>query len=295
MSKRALLLLNPKARQGQTAPLEGLAKVQEAGIELIEVLPPQPGTVSDVIRAHADKVDMVIIGGGDGSLNAAAEGLIETQLPLGILPLGTANDLARTLEIPLDLSSACEVITQGQTRRIDLGWVNGKHFFNVASLGLSVQIASQLTREVKSRWGVLAYTLTAFRVFLRSRPFHAEIVADGQTWRVRTLQIAVGNGRHYGGGMTVNQEAAIDDGVLHLYSLEVDRWWQVVPLLPALRLGSLNGSTSVRTLQGREFEVRALSRPRLVNADGEIVGQTPCRFRLVPQAISVFVPAPKDS
>ncbi|MHC5722287.1 MAG: diacylglycerol kinase family protein, partial [Nostoc sp.] len=91
--------------------------------------------------------ELVIIGGGDGTLNAAVDALVDTQLPLGILPLGTANDLARTLEIPNSLSEACKIIAYRNLHRIDLGWVNGKHFFNVASLGLSVKITERLTKE----------------------------------------------------------------------------------------------------------------------------------------------------
>jgi diacylglycerol kinase family enzyme len=93
--------------------------------------------------------------------------------------------------------------------------------------------------------------------------------------------------------MTVDAAATIDDGVLHLYSLEVKRWWQLIPLLPALRRGTLSGSRHVRTLQGREFEVQMVKkRPRKVMADGEVSGRTPAHFRVVPQALTVFVPAP---
>src|SRR5262249_10777621 len=153
--------------------------------------------------------------------------------------LGTANDLARTLQLPADLRGAAEVIAAGHATRIDLGWVNGRHFFNVAGLGLTVQITRRLSKEVKSRWGVFAYGVAAGRVAWGSRPFHAEIRAGGEVHRLRTVQIAVGNGRYYGGGMTVAEDAAIDDGRLDLYSLEIDHWWQIVPLLPAMRQGNL--------------------------------------------------------
>jgi YegS/Rv2252/BmrU family lipid kinase len=288
MPKRALLLLNHKARQGQSDLGACLTRLEDAGYELIpEAKHKNP---SDLVRAYANRVDLVIIGGGDGSLNAAVDGLVDTQLPLGILPLGTANDLARTLDIPLEPNSASEVILKGNQRRIDLGWVNGKHFFNVASVGLSVEITKELTRETKSRWGKLAYLLTSMRVLYRARPFSAEIRTEGERLRVRTLQIAVGNGRYYGGGMTVHADAQIDDQTLHLYSLEIDRWWKVFPLLPIMRLGAVKGSTNLRVLTGTQFDISLPSRRRPINADGEIVGQTPCRIRLVPRALSVFAP-----
>ena len=289
MNQRALLLVNRQARRGQEALAQAIEHLQARGLDLLEESSAKPEELSDLIRSYRDRVDLVIVGGGDGTLNAVTEGLVDTQLPLGILPLGTANDLARTLGIPTDLNQACEIITQGNRQRIDLGWVNGKYFFNVASLGLSVQITQQLTTEVKRRWGVLAYLATAIRVIRQSRPFSAEIDCQGQAIHVRTVQVAVGNGRHYGGGMTVVEDAAIDDNRLDLYSLELRHWWQIIPLLPAMRGGQHVNSDYVRALAGKEFTVRT-RKPRPINTDGEITTHTPATFRVVPKALSVLVP-----
>ena len=291
MSRRALFLVNRQASQAQQNLDQAFDQLRALGLELFEESPDSPRGLSDLIRRYRDRVDLVVIGGGDGSLNAAADGLVDSQAPLGILPLGTANDLARTLGIPTDLAGACRVIAAGHTRRIDLGWVNGKHFFNVASIGLTVAIAEQLSKKTKSRWGVLAYLLTAARVAWKARPFRAEIRCGDGTLRTKTVQIAVGNGRHYGGGMTVAADATIDDGMLDLYSLEVEHWWQLIPLLPALRQGSLASWPRARTLRGTEFQV-SLRRPRAVNTDGEITTHTPATFRLVRRALSVLVPGP---
>ncbi|MFO0865366.1 MAG: lipid kinase [Gemmataceae bacterium] len=201
--------------------------------------------------------------------------MAETDCLLGVLPLGTANDLARTLGLPTDPLEAAKTIIEGKRRRIDLGRVNDKHFLQRRyGLGLTVKITRELSQEVKSRWGVLAYPLTAFRVLWNHRSFHAEIRANGETHRVHAMQIAVGNGRYYGGGMTIADDAAIDDGLLDLYSLEVHRWWQVMSLVPALRAGTHAGKEGVRVLRGSEFGIRT-RRPRHINTDGEITTQTP--------------------
>ncbi|MEH2079538.1 MAG: lipid kinase [Nostoc sp.] len=293
MSSRALLLVNRHARQGQKGLSEAIEYLKTLGFYLIEESTEDPKHLAEVILRYKHQVDLVIIGGGDGTLNAAVDALIETQLPLGILPLGTANDLARTLEIPNSLNEACKIIADGYLHRIDLGCVNDKHFFNVASMGLSVKITERLTKEVKRRWGVFAYAATALQVILEARPFTAEIAINGELIRVKTVQIAVGNGRYYGGGMAVADDATIDDQRLDLYSLEIEHWWQVILLLPAMRRGRHIHWQSVRSHQGQAIEVHT-RKPRPINTDGEITTYTPAHFRVIPKAIAVFVPPPKQ-
>jgi YegS/Rv2252/BmrU family lipid kinase len=289
MSQRALLLVNRHARHGQNRITEALKQLKTLGFDLQEESMDNPQQLPELIRRYQNRVDLVIIGGGDGTLNAAADALVETQLPLGILPLGTANDLARTLGIPDSLPEACKIIAQGQLRRIDLGWVNGKHFFNVASMGLSVQITERLTKETKRRWGIFAYAITALQALWKARPFRAEIRIEGESIRVKTVQIAVGNGRYYGGGMAVAHDATIDDRRLDLYSLELKHWWQIIALLPAMRGGRHTDFPGVRALRGQEIQVYT-SKPRPINTDGEITTHTPADFRVIPQALAVLVP-----
>ncbi|MFL5339393.1 MAG: lipid kinase [Gemmataceae bacterium] len=289
MGTQALLLLNRKARGGRGDLAPTLNRLREAGFGLVEESAGAEA-FSAAIRAHRERVQLVIVGGGDGALNAAAAGLVETQLPLGILPLGTANDLARTLNIPTDLGAAAAVIAAGRQRRIDLGWVNGRHFFNAMSIGLGVRVTQRLSRQTKGRWGVLAYALAAGRALVSSRPFRAEICSGGECWRVKTIQIAVGNGRHYGGGLRIAAQKDIADGRLDLCSLEVRHWWHVLLLLPKLRAGRLKDTAHVRTLQARDFQIRTLHRPRHITTDGEITCRTPAVVRVMPRAVSVFVP-----
>lgn len=287
--RRALMLINPNARRG-TDPLDGaLERLAAAGVAVERETFSSPTEVSPDIVRRREGADLVIVCGGDGTINAAARGLIETGLPLGILPMGTANDLARTLGIPTDLARAAEVIAAGVTRKIDVGEVNGHPFFNVASLGLSAELAAKLTREVKRRWGRLGYALTAARVLASARPFRATIVTRDGEARVRTLQISVGNGRHYGGGNVVEATATIDDHRLDLYSLEVQSVWKLLPMLRSLRAGSHGTWAEVRTIRCTEFEVHT-RRPRPINTDGELVTFTPARFIVRPAAITVFAP-----
>jgi len=287
MTRRALLLINRHARQGQNS--QAIAQLQKLDLELITENIEDVRFLPEIIESYQNQVDLVIIGGGDGTLNAAVDGLVTTQLPLGILPLGTANDLARTLGIPNSLSAACQIIARGHVQHIDLGCVNGKHFFNVASLGLSVQITQRLTKETKRRWGVFAYAITAIEAMWRSRPFHAEIRLNGKTIQLKTIQIAIGNGRYYGGGMAIVHDAKINDQRLDVYSLEIQHWWQMLALLPALRRGRHTTLSGVRAFHAQEIEVYT-RKPHPINTDGEITTYTPAHFRVIPRALAVLMP-----
>ena len=291
--RRALVLTNPKARQVIERLDSALDLLRDQGLELI-IAQPEIADMGEVIAEHRDDCDRIIVAGGDGSLNAAIDEIVKTDLPLGVLPLGTANDLARTLGIPSDPLEAARIIAADQTRAIDLGQANDTYFFNVASIGLSVDITQKLSRKLKKRWGVFAYLWTAASVLRASRPFRVTVTCGEEVWRGRSLQITVGNGRFYGGGMTVAHDAVIDDGRLDLYSLELRHSWQIFGLMRALRKGTLSGKNYVRTATGTEIQIEPRHTKR-VNTDGEITTRTPVTFRVAPAAVRVFAPANPES
>ena len=214
MARRALLIVNGKSRSGkeaQTKANEGLQR--DSALMLSKGTVVGPEELPDLIRSEGRNVDIIVLGGGDGTLSAAASVLTELKRPLGILPLGTANDLARTLGIPTDLDAAMNIIVAEKVRAIDVGIVNDVMFFNVASLGLSADLSQNLTRDLKARFGKLGYALAAIGTFATARPFRAEIAFGQQTVRSLTLQIAVGNGRYYGGGNVIANPPLLLTGV----------------------------------------------------------------------------------
>ncbi|MBD1908609.1 lipid kinase [Funiculus sociatus GB2-A5] len=290
MSQRALLLINPKSRRGYNARQQAMQQLQHLGFELLEPHSENPKQYSELIRQYRQQVDMVIVGGGDGSVNASVEGLLDTDLPLGILPLGTANNLARTLGIPQSLPEACKIIASGQVHQIDLGWVNGQYFFNIASLGLSAEVNRRVSKKLKRHWGVLAYIVTALQVIWTVRPFWVDVLSDGQSIEFKTLQITVANGRYYGSGLVIADDATIDDQRLDLHSLEIQHWWEMLPLIPPALLGKSVKGKGVRNISGKDIELHT-RKPYPINTDGERTTETPARFRVIPKALSVIVPS----
>ena len=288
--RRALLVVNGNSRNGRSA--EAFVGALEAGgMTLLRRECDTRDHLAGLIRAAKDKdgVDCVVLGGGDGTLNAAAQALRDTGLPLGILPLGTANDLARTLSVPATPEGAAAVILAGQTRRIDLGSVNGRPFFNVASVGLTVEITRKLDQAAKRRLGRLAYPWVAIRVLLNHKRFSAVIHCGAAIHRVRTMQVTVGNGRFYGGGMVVSTDARIDDGMLAVYSLEPESRWSLLWMARLFSTGQHDKLPAVRTERAPVVEL-VTRLPRSVSADGEIVTVTPARFSVLRGAVTVYAP-----
>lgn len=288
--KRALLLHNDKSRQGEDAFEAARARLEAGGFAIIvEPFENLPQIARDIARLR-QTADVIVVCGGDGSIAASAMVVMESGLPLGIIPAGTANDLARTLGIPLDFAGAAETIVAGHQRQIDVGMVNGHAFFNAASVGLSSELAQKFDPDIKKRFGRFGYAIAALRILASASRFRAKVAWKASAINVKTYQIAIGNGRLYGGGNVVNDAAAIDDGILNLYSLEMRNLWKMALMVPAFRMGTHGSWKEVRTAESDAFTIET-RHPMPINTDGEIVTATPGRFRVLRAAVTVFAPA----
>ena len=289
-ARRALLIVNEHSRSGRERGDEAEAALEAAGLTVTRGhnrlprgrVPPHP---RDARRRRPRR------GGGRRRHDQRRGARDPRHGPAARRPAARHRQRPRpharacrwTSRAPWRLSPA------GRTRRIDLGEVNGHPYFNVASLGFGVDLTHALTSDAKKRWGPLGYAVAGLRVLRRLRPFHVDIEIGDVRQASRTVHLAVGNGRHYGGGMTVSHDAEIDDGRLDVYSLEIGSVWKLLLLLPALRSGRTRDWTEIRTLDGAEIRVTA-HRERSVNADGEIVTRTPAVFRVLHGAVAVYVP-----
>jgi YegS/Rv2252/BmrU family lipid kinase len=287
VTREALLVRNGGKPADWLSPVT--ARLAKAGVTVRDFPTRSAEACRDAITREGAKADFVIVAGGDGTLAGAAPALIEAKKPLGVLPLGTANDLARTLAIPADPLRAADVIAAGRTRRIDLGLANGHPFFNVASVGLAADVSHALQDGEKRALGRFAYAAAAARVLLRARQFHAEIQAGDCELHTKSYQVAIGNGRYHGGGVAVREDAEIDDGELMLYSLEPGSLWKVALLAPLFKRGQHVRWDEVRTATARSMTLRT-DKPMPVNLDGDVVTETPLELSVLPKAVEVFAP-----
>ncbi len=292
MPLRILLAVNPSARRGASTRDAALALLRERGhtVDALELR--RDSHLSDEIARRAGTIDLVAVGGGDGTLIGAIDGLRRAGLPLLILPLGTMNELARTLGVPFALPAACALADTGTDRWIDVACVNGHWYFSEASIGLSTHVARAQTGEVKSRWGMLAIPIATALSLRALRPYHLEIEDEGGTRRhVRTVQLTVANSNRFG-GIVENPDASIDDGYLDLFTIRWNSMWDALGVVAAVARRNFPDAPAVESLRGTRFIVRA-SNPRHrhhVYADGEPATRTPAEFTVFPQAIAVRVP-----
>jgi diacylglycerol kinase (ATP) len=285
------LLVNRRARLGSGPKRLTQAALENLGIKLEAIAwVKRPSGLLKAVDALLERgVDRLIVGGGDGTLSTVAARLAHRPITLGILPLGTANDFARTLGIPSNLEAAAAVIAAGTVRLVDLGRANEAYFLNVASLGMSVSATSQLSPWIKRKLGSFAYLYAGARAFTLDPTFRIRVQNGPDSVETFAHQLVVGNGRFYGGGVLVSRQSSLEDGMLHAYALGTRGRWDLLRTIALLRMGvpiDRPGDCFLQTpsLQVETWPVLA------VNCDGEIRTRTPVKFAVEPKALRVFAP-----
>jgi len=298
-ARSAAVVINAGSRRG-AAPELAVDTMRKAGVPISSVHHVLSGAdlAGTLDRVLADGHDMIVVGGGDGTMSYAAGRVAGTNVVLGVLPLGTANDFARTLEIPNNLAEACATIAEGKVVDIDLGRANGEPFLNVASVGLSVSVTEALSPRLKRYIGPLAYSIATLTAYARHKAFRARLeFPDGDHEPMELddlLQVAVGNGRHYGGGNTVSPTAGIDDHTLDIYAILAAPPREHVSIARLLKDGSFIKHDRVYHLTTRRVRL-VTEQPLPVNLDGEIATTTPADFTIQRNAVHVVVPQSSTS
>ncbi len=300
---RAVLVVNAASRSGRQAFDEACRRLRDGGVDLADSRAVEdPEQIPAVVEALvADGADLVVLGGGDGTVNCIASVIDHDEVVLGLLPLGTANDFARTLAIPDDLAGACRTIVSGRVVDVDLGSLGDHRFVNVTQLGLAVGVTRLMDDRTKKLLGPFAYPLTALRAFSRQRPFSARLeFPDHDVDDVELddlLQLAVGSGVFYGGGNAVSSDASIDDHRLDVYAIPRGTWrqrWHVLRWFRSGRFVEIDEVFHTRTTRVRVFA----KPPQSLNIDGELVEYHEVasnEFHVLPDALRVVIPQASDA
>lgn len=222
--------------------------------------------------------DVVVACGGDGTLNEVVNGLDGRDIPLGVVPLGTANDFARQTGIPEDADHAMDVILSRKPVRIDTASMNGRRFLNVSTGGVGAEATAETPADAKASLGPLAYLITAIRKLAGGEPRHARFTSVGFELDVDFVAYAVGSTRVTGGGTIMTPDASVTDGLLDLCVIEATSRRDFAKLSLRIKAGEHVGLPGVHYAQLPWLKVTSAD-PLSVNVDGESVEAQQCDYR----------------
>ena len=292
---RARVICNPASGGGAYDPEELRAELD--GYELDWVETEGSGDAREAAREWRE--GLLIVAGGDGTINDVVNGLGRAGFPegvtLGILPAGTGNDLAATLRIPDDADEAERVIHQGRVRTLDVARVRsdgiGEQFFiNVATGGLGAEISDANEGELKKRWGKLSYLRASLEIAKDFDVKELDLYLDDELHRVRAVNVVVGNCRFAGGGWLAAPGANPEDGLLDVVIIEKLGLADLLQLAPAsVARADYLGKEGVFSARAKEIRVETQASGLEFTVDGEVVGDEPARFSVIPHALKVIV------
>ncbi len=269
---------------------EALAFLREAGWEVALQLTKETGDASRLVRqAVAQKIDVVIAAGGDGTINEVIQELAGSETALGVLPFGTVNVWARETNIPLDISSARKVLLDGVQRYVDLGKVNDRYFLLMTGIGFDADVANAVEKKPIKHLGVLGYLLVGTWFMLGYQSFRVHVTINGRLKKRNALQIVVGNTQLYAGAIKYTWNAKCDDGLLDVCIVRkrsiLGRFVVILDFL-------FNREQRMQWVSYEKctaLEVRT-RKPIAIQVDGDPCGYTPARFTIAPRALKVILP-----
>ncbi|HKO95718.1 MAG TPA: diacylglycerol kinase family protein [Pyrinomonadaceae bacterium] len=256
--------------------------VANSGAEIIELAK----------RAARGNAEVIVAGGGDGTINSVAAAVIDTKKKLGILPFGTLNHLAKDLNIPLDLESAVNTIIEGQTIQIDVGEVNGRIFLNNSSLGLYPSIVREREKQQRLGWGKWPAFAWAALTVMRRYPFlNIRLNVEGKEFTTRTPFVFVGNNEYVMETLNIGSRARLDGGKLSLYVTNRIGRLGLIRLAIRALFGGLRQEKDFVALTTGELWIETRHRRVRVARDGEVtLMHPPLHYRVRPGALQVIVP-----
>lgn len=293
-AQKTCVILNPSA--GSIISVDQIATALRVLGDYTLKISPKRHAVERLARdAIRSGCEMIVSAGGDGTLNEVVNGIAASvdQVRIGVLPLGTGNDFARSLQLPTDLAACIDVLRAGRRRAVDVVRVRSdrvRHFVNVSAGGFSGVVDEKLTPELKHKWGPLAYLRGAAAALTELRAYRTSVALDDeQALSLDLYNVVIANGRYVAGGTPIAPRAEIDDGLLDIVLLPKVPVRQLAVLGAQIVLGTHLSNEAVVFRRARKVSVK--SRPGMwFNVDGEVVGNQPAVFELLPRALRFVVP-----
>lgn len=295
MLRSARLIFNPVAGQGN--PEQDLETIRSilAEVELDVQLTTEEIGADQLARLAVEQgVDAVVVSGGDGTVSAAANALVGTGIPLGVVARGTANAFANALGIPTAIEAACETILHGQTKTIDAAYCNGQPMVLLAGIGFEAETVEKADREAKNRFGMLAYILAGLHQLRNMEQFEAEIETEDKIISLTAAALTVANAAPATSVLAQGPSGLIvDDGLLDLTIVAPANKASAIAATYHLLQSALSGNPAERNdigyLRAKRFKI-STHPPQKVVLDGEMSGTTPIDVECIPGGLTIFVP-----
>jgi diacylglycerol kinase (ATP) len=297
---RPLFLVNPASANGATARRwpKLRARAAELGLDGDELLSERPGQLTELARDAAGDGRLLVVVGGDGTLNEVANGIAGSGAEIAVLPNGTGQDFGRTHGIPTRFDDAVRVALEGTPREVDLGRAvyrapegtdESRIFANVGSVGMSGAVARRANGMSKALGGKATFYYALVREFARWKNTEVTVTCDGEERRGPMHDVIVANGRWHGGGMKLAPGADPADGLFDVVLIGDVTKLDFVTTSPKLYGGGHIGHPRVEVLRGAVLTVDGAG-PLPLELDGEVAGTTPVRFEVVPGALRLRAP-----
>jgi len=297
--KRFKLVYNPRSGD---ASFKGrldrvIGQLQKAGIEVHPWRLGRECVVEDLIRdmkeSKADEFyDGILVSGGDGTISNTVSAMIkhDFRIPIGVFPYGTANDFATYLGIPKNVDDCCDIIINGNTRAIDVGKVNDKHFINVVSAGMIMGIPHNTDTQLKNALGKIAYYIKGLEELPKITAFKAEIVMKDKTVvEEELLLILVLNSSAAGGFGKLAPDAAVDDGALDVVAIRSGNLAELLGVFIKIMTGDVQEDPRIHRFQAESMKL--FCDPICpTDVDGEKGPALPLEISVLKQEIEIFVP-----
>jgi YegS/Rv2252/BmrU family lipid kinase len=297
----AVLIYNPRAGRGGEKRRHALEKalqiLRDAGIEAELQATAGPRAATELARkAIAERRQLVIVSGGDGTINEVVNGLAGSQLPMAVLPAGTANVLGKELRLPWDIPAAARLIPQCTLRRIALGVAipaegpaAQRYFICMAGAGPDGVLVYGTSLTVKARLGILAYWLEGARQVFAYRFPPFRVVSEGREYQA--TGVVVGRTKSYGGPSNVTTEADLFEDRFEVLASTTGKWLRNMQTLAAVLLERHRGLEHLHFWKTQRVRLEPVEGHRVhAQVDGEYIGTLPVEFRIVPDALTLAVP-----
>lgn len=291
---RIRVIVNPAAGRGRALSVWSQVKEQlsKKNISVECDITIEPGHAVQLAKEAADEdTDIVAVIGGDGTIHEAVNGLIGSQTALAVIPGGTGNDFAKSLQVPKSITGAVAVMLNPVRKKIDLIKYNNSYLINMAGLGFDAEVARRVngTRFLK---GEAAYLLAILKTLVSYRPLPAEIVIDGIQIKKNITLVAVGNGQYVGGGVRLLPQACIDDGLLDICIMEETTKPDVLITLPSVYAGRHVNHPKCTFYKAREVTLRVKNSnyPVYAQFDGQVQQKEDLHLSIAPLALEVLAP-----